>query len=573
MKKIVFLFWIIIAISCEKDLDSQKINFNIKEVDSLNQLGFKYSEQDQIDSAYYYFQKALKIRIALKDTLGIEKSNINLLSLELKMNDFPSCESRCVRALQFGFKNNDYEKIATAYNNLSLSAKSQKKYAVALDYIEKYKKNYQLNFVKDSMEYFITYQNNKGNIYLAMHEETNAIDAYSKIIHIDSIIHKAPVDYARAIDNMSKAYLNLNQPHKAYPLIVAAHKIRENLNNPAGLVMSYLHYSEFFIDKNESDSATYYAQKGLQLCRKINNKRDELEFLKLLSISDERNMQSYFKRFVAIKDSLLFVERQFKDQTARIRFETLEKEQEIAIQKSVIIRRNRSLAWGSGFLLLTLISASIFWKQKNRINSQKLVVESQNKLVKSMHEEIHHRTKNNLLKINDFIAKKEKDYPVFSKELTNSVNSMLFVHTQLLDHPDKNEIDMQTYFQDISNHLVQTYQEEDKLISCNIDAPIWMDNKKAQHIGLILNELLTNTYKYAFPNKKNGNIMITMEQKDHQIVMAYKDDGIGLSQDFNIMNLHSFGLKMVQGIVCQLDGTLDILNNENGFALKITLNI
>jgi two-component sensor histidine kinase len=231
------------------------------------------------------------------------------------------------------------------------------------------------------------------------------------------------------------------------------------------------------------------------------------------------------------------------------------------------------LSWGSGFLLLTLISASIFWKQKNRINSQKLVVESQNKLVKSMHEEIHHRTKNNLLKINDFIAKKEKDYPVFSKELTNSVNSMLFVHTQLLDHPDKNEIDMQTYFQDISNHLVQTYQEEDKLISCNIDAPIWMDNKKAQHIGLILNELLTNTHKYAFPNKKNGNIMITMEQKDHQIVMAYRDDGIGLPQDFNIMNLHSFGLKMVQGIVCQLDGTLDILNNENGFALKITLNI
>ncbi|MEQ8186961.1 MAG: histidine kinase dimerization/phosphoacceptor domain -containing protein [Candidatus Eremiobacterota bacterium] len=190
-------------------------------------------------------------------------------------------------------------------------------------------------------------------------------------------------------------------------------------------------------------------------------------------------------------------------------------------------------------------------------------------------KEIHHRVKNNLQIISSLLylqsdsIKDEYDRIVF-KDTQSRIKSIALVHEKLYGTGDFSKIDFHTYLQSLLVYLRNTYKVKD-FIKVNTDvAHIYLAVDKAIPCGLIVNELITNSLKYAFPDDRKGEIYIRLYTNgDKKVILEIEDDGIGLPEDFDINNISTLGLDLVVNLTRQIDGYIDIQSFKG---TKININ-
>lgn len=191
--------------------------------------------------------------------------------------------------------------------------------------------------------------------------------------------------------------------------------------------------------------------------------------------------------------------------------------------------------------------------------------------------EIHHRVKNNLQIISSLLSlqtkyiKDSEALDVF-RESQNRVRSMAIVHEKLYQSKNISKIDFADYIHDLVNSLFYNYNIQPEKISIEIDIEnIYFDVDTCIPCGLIVNELLTNCVKHAFPNDKKGHIYIGLHYNDGNYTLNVGDDGVGFPESMDYKNTDTLGLQLVTNLVNQLDGSLEILNNI-GTTFKIEFN-
>ncbi|MGH2575342.1 MAG: histidine kinase dimerization/phosphoacceptor domain -containing protein, partial [Ignavibacteria bacterium] len=190
-------------------------------------------------------------------------------------------------------------------------------------------------------------------------------------------------------------------------------------------------------------------------------------------------------------------------------------------------------------------------------------------------KEIHHRVKNNLQIISsllNFQSKyiKDKDSMQMFKESQNRVKSIALIHEKLYQTRDLSRIDFDKYIKSLTSHLQTTFGRKSDQISIKTKAEnIFMSADTALPCGLIINELITNSLKYAFPDNKKGEIYIElMYHNNNKYTLIVKDNGIGFPKGIDFQNTESLGMKLVLGLIRQLDATIE-LDNDNGTQFKI----
>ncbi len=193
--------------------------------------------------------------------------------------------------------------------------------------------------------------------------------------------------------------------------------------------------------------------------------------------------------------------------------------------------------------------------------------------------EIHHRVKNNMQVINSLLklqANNVKDEHIkkILKDSQSRVYAMSAVHETLHGTEKLSEINLKTYLSKVTTSIFQTYSIDSvktKLI-CKIDeAPISIN--QAYPLGLIINELMSNSLKYAFPEDKQGEINVSIGKLDKELELIVMDNGIGLPEEMDWKNSKSLGLKLVRTLVeNQLDGSIS-LENSSGTKFTIKFNI
>lgn len=190
-------------------------------------------------------------------------------------------------------------------------------------------------------------------------------------------------------------------------------------------------------------------------------------------------------------------------------------------------------------------------------------------------KEIHHRVKNNLQIISSLLNLQSgyiEDPKILGilKASENRVISMALVHEQLYLSKDLAQIDSATYIKDLASNLFNSY-------NINIDAVELKVNVNRIHLsvdtaitcGLIINELISNALKYAFPLGQAGEIRINFEPDEQgQIILSISDNGIGLPEEFDLQNTESLGLQIVAALTNQLQGDIE-LNQNDGTEFKI----
>lgn len=191
-------------------------------------------------------------------------------------------------------------------------------------------------------------------------------------------------------------------------------------------------------------------------------------------------------------------------------------------------------------------------------------------------KEVHHRVKNNLQVIAGmfYLQAQYIDDPDVLSILTDSQNrieSMALIHEKLYQSKNFAKVDLSTYIEDLSNHLFASYNLNPRNISLrqNVkDANLPLD--AAIPCGLLVNELVSNALKHAFPDNRKGEILIQLLKNDRdELELVVRDNGIGLPQEFNIESHNSLGLRLVKNLARQLKGKLEIYN-ENGAVFSLT---
>jgi PAS domain S-box-containing protein len=210
--------------------------------------------------------------------------------------------------------------------------------------------------------------------------------------------------------------------------------------------------------------------------------------------------------------------------------------------------------------------------------------------------EIHHRIKNNLQVISSLLdlqaekfrnRKNIKDSEVLEAftESQDRVISMALIHEELYKGRDTDTINFSSYIEELTDNLFLTYKLENTRVSYNIDLEenLFFDMDTAVPLGMIVNELISNSFKHAFKGRDKGEIKIKIwrEEKDKSkcescrgtnLILAVSDNGVGIPEDLDIKMLNSLGLQLVTTLIDQLDGELEMKrNNGTEFTIKLTV--
>lgn len=226
----------------------------------------------------------------------------------------------------------------------------------------------------------------------------------------------------------------------------------------------------------------------------------------------------------------------------------------------------------AGFVTLALesqehIEAEI--KIKRSLNDKELLL-----------REIHHRVKNNLQVISSLLylqSRKSSDPMVIDALLESQrrVKSMVLIHEKLYRSEDLSNIDYKHYITALTNSLFRSYRLDMSRISLRTEIDkIMLSTDSAIQCGLIINELVSNAIKHAFPDERSGEIVISLiNAEDNTMTLTVSDNGIGLPKDYKLENSDTLGMQLVNTLVGQMNGTLNILNSKGStFIINFKVN-
>lgn len=394
---------------------------------------------------------------------------------------------------------------------------------------------------------------------------------------------------AVSLGNVGFANLRLNNIDIGEKYIKEAYEIRKKLKQPERTSMSLIQLAEVHVLKEEWPQALAYSEQALTMSKEYEIEFNESQCYRQISYIYEKMGNTaqglkYYKDYEKLKDKLLNEKIAKNGQRIEAAYQTAEKETQIikleADDKLNEVRITQQKAIIAGSLAILGLMAFMFFRvqSKNRqINKQNDIITKALGEKEILLKEIHHRVKNNLQVISSLLGMQSRSIKdAKAKEAIlegkTRVHSMSLIHQNLYQKDNLTGIEMKEYLSKLSKNLYETYSLDRDTITLDTDIDnIKLDVETVIPIGLIVNELITNSLKYAFPNNVEGKINITLKEQDNQLVLTVTDNGIGLSEDVLVKKVDSFGHSLIRAFRKKLDAELNI-RNQNGTTVELAIN-
>ncbi|HSP40837.1 MAG TPA: histidine kinase dimerization/phosphoacceptor domain -containing protein [Gillisia sp.] len=337
------------------------------------------------------------------------------------------------------------------------------------------------------------------------------------------------------------------------------------------------------------DEAIAYYEKARNSSIAINTKSNTVYFINKLfnvykDIGDYKKALEYHIEW-SEANNIIEVERNERSfRESELKVDVLKQEQELAAN-----RQQQTLyivALIIGALLLLLLYRNYRLKQRSNhklkvlneeLAHKNILLDKHNAENELLLKEIHHRVKNNLELVKSLISLQSaqledsatKDAMIASQ---NRVQSMGIIHQKLYQGENLGSIEMKDYFLNLGEGILDTFNAEDKVkIECAMDS-LELDVDTAVPIGLIVNELLTNALKYAFPENRNGTIQISLSHASPETLsLKVIDNGVGKDAGAEPKGT-GFGSQLIQLLTQQLNGTMTE-TSENGTMVAFNFKI
>ncbi|GMN06464.1 hypothetical protein MTsPCn5_18530 [Croceitalea sp. MTPC5] len=439
----------------------------------------------------------------------------------------------------------------------------------------------------------------KGMMLQKLNRHLEAREAFLSALEIARKEKNLP-NANTCLNALGYSYLRENNYSEALYYLKEAVTVAEEQKDNVLVIDSYTSLGQGYLEANNIPEAKKAFEKGRDVFSKAKYISPVIESMSVyhqsMAFIDSVEGNYYkslyhYKKYIAIKDSSNTLKVKQTIANLEMAFETEKKDKEIKvlsanneIQKLKVEKeKNIRMVLGSAGILALLFLGITYNKYRTKknalaiISEQKMDIEEKNNENKLLIKEIHHRVKNNLQIILSLLSsgtnKSEKDTETTQVilESKNRIKSMALIHQKLYSTNNFIKVNSVDYFKDLIAHIKHSYSDDISFETNIENSEIKMD--LAVPLGLIVNELITNAYKYAFEGEQEARVVTINFSNSPQSDM-YKleviDNGNGLPENFNIQLSESFGLQMVSGLVDQLQGRLNYSNN-NGAGFEIYL--
>ena len=353
--------------------------------------------------------------------------------------------------------------------------------------------------------------------------------------------------------------------------------------------------SKYYLYRDDYRRAEEFAQWRLDMVKQHQSDTtdlaaDALELLAQTQAAAGRFELAWenFTRFHELK--MTMINRNQDEALARTAVEMELAENELARQQAeqnAMLEQQNSTARTRLFITLLAVVAVVllivFWAYRRAQIARRLISQKNVQIEQSLAEkevllrEIHHRVKNNLQIISSLLdkqARKSTDEAVrrLVREGQERIQSMALIHQNLYESDQLSGIDIKSYLRELSENIQRSQAAETGQVKLELNvAEAELDIDTAIPVGLILNELITNCYKYAFQGKNRGTISVYFNKSGERYCLRVSDDGVGFQPE-EVKSGRTLGMNLINGLVRQLEGTIEWLAVENGSAVAITFS-
>ena len=481
------------------------------------------------------------------------------------------------------------------YDNLGLHRKAMREY---------------INEVKrtiDSSDFYklAQYNNNIGQFLLKERSGATAMTYFKQaqgyvVVYLNDInqvkteeeITNSNRLKGRIEGNIGKAHILQNQYREALPYLENSLGILRNLSltgDQEVMAENALDLAEAHMKLGNLDKAGEYLKMELEMeSPELMIRKNRLLATYSESLEDYASAARFLRNSVKLEDSIGSLEA-FNEKQRLVAIVTNEELESMKVKnselKTDIDRRRAELQAQDMRINLVFISlvftllgfAGLVFAYLKSIKTQRLIAEQnriiENSLVEkdSLLKEIHHRVKNNLQMVSSLLSLQTKNTRSKAaiealEEGKTRVKAMALIHQKLYQNDDLSVIEMQGYIESLINSIQSVFRKGGHNINITIDAEgVELDIDRAIPIGLILNELVSNSFKYAFPeDTQDGKIYIHIQKNGEGGFFEYTDNGVGLPDDTEDRESTSMGIRLIKRLVNQLQSTLNIDKTAEG---------
>ncbi|GAB3735598.1 tetratricopeptide repeat-containing sensor histidine kinase [Spirosoma lituiforme] len=536
-----------------------------------------------LEKGLYYMQQAIKINQELKNNRALSENYINLGIIYEDLREYERGRECFLKALAI----NDAvhakpEAYRVIYNNLGKNATVQGQNEQAIVYLNK---ALAINLELNRTTSLVHNYRNLSTAYQLLQKPEQAVLYGEKAIMLVEKSKDAPLTRS-VYKMMSQMYASVGKYEKAYRYAVQQKQIEDSLMN-LDKTRTVARLEEQYTLKKSNELATIQAGLALAKTREI----ARIESTKEREIAA---MQAEENRRIARVKAIVDIEKTRAIADVQAKYETQKRVSQIAAldqQNRQQTRQVNYMAGGLGLLgLLLSLLVGQYWalRRANRrlsiqneiitSNSQQLV--SQSDQLRTLMKELHHRVKNNLAIVSSLLTLQangltdEKAVQALRKG-QQRIQAMSLIHQRLYQTDRVTIVNIREYLTDLAVSLMQAYGYESANFDLQVDVVVEeLDVDVAVPLGLIVNELITNSFKYAFAHQKHPRLRIRLDYATEAvqpgITLEVQDNGPGIaSADWQKGSSQtSFGRRLVATLTEQLDGKFE-LTSHNGTLCRL----
>jgi two-component system, sensor histidine kinase PdtaS len=550
-------------------------------------------ESDQAVALQYAFE-LLDEANKLADSILIGRANLEISYSYNSMGNYTNALDFAIQAARKFENQNNFDELAMAYNAISSIYQYLKNYKLAIQYLNK-----AINIHSLASDGILLSDDllNIGEIYRLMNRYDSALYYFQNALSLYQKNQKI-IGIAYAKCNIGLSLFQSHVDTTGLTLINESLVLLDSLGEFYPICFLYIEMGKKQLIENNYTKAKNYALLAYKIALKNSFNDQLIDALSLLSDLAQRE-NDYFGAFRYYKECQYFKDSLFNDKVAsqmaekRTEYEVSRKETEIVFLKKI----TQAQRIASVFLVISLIFIVAFaiflWHtSRNRKITNKLLAEQNHELDQKNHiifmaleekevlmREIHHRVKNNLQIISSLINLQSIriDDPGVKEifdEMQRRIMAISSIHQKLYQSDSVTFINMQDYIGEIiesihsafgNNQIIICYEISIQNVNMNIDYAV--------SLGLIVNELATNSYKYAFKPEVNNHLIVKLIQVETDYYqLTLHDNGPGIPEGMKIEQCQSLGLRMVMLLTRQIKGTFKYLYNQ-GAEFSITFQI
>lgn len=568
---------------------SEEVNDSINLGIGYRSRAFYFNNLKELDSSFKYYFKAEKIYEQLKENENYANVLLNKGIVEYHGGDNLRAELTLTKAYSIfndiSSNNKIFETLIALGNvadELNETEKSLIYYNKALE------KAIVLDKKSNEFRKSICY-NNIGYVYMRQQKFKEAIENFKLGLNLLSI-NEDPELYSNLIDNLALCKLKINDFKNLPEMFYKSLKIRDSINSAPNIIVSYIHLSVYYQEKNNFPKSINYSNKAVQLAKLSQNPLNLLSSLKQAAEVDIPNSKKITKEYIRLTDSLQIAERKSKDRFARIQLET----DEIIQEKDQLEDKNRNLLYfffGSvglfGFLYYLRTQRAknreLIYKQAqqraneeifNLMMSQQAIIDEsrtqeKQKLARDLHDGVLGRMFGLRLSLDSVNRKNDEASLLKRLQIIDELKTIEQDIREISHDLNREKQVLINNFVSIVNNLIEEQKEKHNAkVSFFLDTSIhWDKIASAVKINLyrILQESLQNINKYA--NAKNINIGFV--KNEDTIIFKISDDGIGFDANKKTKGI---GTQNMVARTKECKGTIDI-QSEIGEGTTITITI